>query len=917
MKKGLSLLALLLTILILHQDFLFAVPAENQIDRQKLQAAPGYFFPSVTELQRFFRDSDQDGRGNAALDTLAETRPAGYVSDSSDCDDSNPNRFRKTPRPFISLVGGGTSFCAGETATIQVLLPDSTFTYLWSTGIEGLNLSTQVVDSAGPYFVAAAADSGCPAVSDSLILSEVTQLPVTAGISVSPSSTICTGTSVSFFPSITGGGSDPFYEWYVNDLFVETGSNFTTDSLKNGDQVQLILTTSTGCGNPVVALSSKITMAVEDSIRARAGTDTTVCGTDYVLQGNALGFWTVIGGGAVIQNPSSATTTVSGLAASGNQFVWTIAGGTCPESKDTLELASVEPTIADAGFDRILCASSSSLQGNGIPGEGAWSLISGNILLVDSLNPSTPFTDLAEGNTILEWKISATAFCPESRDTVILSREAVPSPALAGSDQSICDSSAQLAATEPLVGQGTWSVLSGGGVLSRADSSVSSISNLPEGITILLWSVSNGLCPARTDSLRLEVAFPRKASAGTDQILCDSSATLEGNNPVSGAGSWFILSGAGTLADSSLPNTLVNNLGIGENFLVWTLDNGACDSDQDTVKITRELSPGISLAGEDREVCGNALSLAANFPAVGTGQWNVLSGTAVVSDSLNPLAQLSGSENSVIRLEWQISNGTCVSSRDTVQISLYGPPSAPLAGPDQVACSSDAFLLAQSPQSGSGRWRVLSGSSLLADSLATGTAVSNLAEGLNSFEWKVQNGVCPPLYDTVSVSRFAGSISLGSDTLLCEGENFTLSLSGSYQNILWSDGSTGSSLLVNSPGLYFVQANGPGGCPLSDSILVTYTICTPVRPDQSAGPSCLIFPNPFEDQFGISLRAWAAGPVNYRIVSATGSEVCSGEFRAGTGNSFHPIKTGSLAPGLYILEIRSAILNERVRIQAR
>ena len=874
--------------------------------------------PSVTELQRYFRDSDQDGRGNAGSDTLADSQPAGFVLDSTDCDDNNPLRFRQTPKPVIRLAGGGTAFCEGETGVLQVVSPDSSFVYAWSTGSEGVNLSTQEVDSGGSYFVIATADSGCLAVSDSLTLTQVNQLIVKASISISPASSICTGTKVSFNPTIAGGGNDPFYEWFLNDLFVETSEVYSTDSLKNGDQIQLILTSSAGCGVPIVAFSEKITMTVEDSLKANAGSDTTACGQDYVLQGNASGFWSVIGGNAQIQDSASATTLVSGLSATGNRFVWTISGGTCPESKDTVEINSVEPTFADAGFDRILCASSGTLQGSGIQGEGIWTLVSGNVSLEDSLNPNSPFSNLAEGSTVLEWKIFASQFCPETRDTVELNREVAPSQAVAGSDQNICDSSAQLSAVEPLAGQGSWSILSGGGIISRADSSVTSIDSLPEGVTILLWSVSNGICPASTDSLRLEVAFPREASAGSDQILCDSSVTLAGNEPGFSGGTWFILSGAGTLADSSLPNTVVSNLGIGENLLVWTLENGACDSDQDTVKITRELSPGISIAGEDLEICGSSASLNANFPAVGSGRWNVISGLATLSDSLNPLSQLSGLENSVTSLEWVISNGlTCPSSRDTVEVRLFGAPSQPQAGNDLNACSADAFLLAQSPQTGSGSWKVLAGTAQLTDSLSPGTAVNNLSVGANSFEWRVENGVCPSLADTLIVTRFNDSIFLGPDTILCNGEILDLSLSGVFQNIQWSDGSSGNSLTIDSAGLYFVQANGPGGCLLSDSIEIGYTICTGNKGLAKSELSIRVFPNPFQDAFELSVSGASDEQMSYRLTSINGAEILKGELSSPAGYFSGKIITGTLPPGLYLLEIRSASIIHRERVQIR
>ena len=60
---------------------------------------------------------------------------------------------------------------------------------------------------------------------------------------------------------------------------------------------------------------------------------------------------------------------------------------------------------------------------------------------------------------------------------------------------------------------------------------------------------------------------------------------------------------------------------------------------------------------------------------------------------------------------------------------------------------------------------------------------------------------------------------LGEDTTLCLGETINLSLNSTYISYLWSDGSTGSSLSVDSEGIYWVDVELNCGV-IRDSIVV-------------------------------------------------------------------------------------------------
>ncbi len=70
------------------------------------------------------------------------------------------------------------------------------------------------------------------------------------------------------------------------------------------------------------------------------------------------------------------------------------------------------------------------------------------------------------------------------------------------------------------------------------------------------------------------------AFAGEDQVYCahqTSTTQLDADAATSTAsGSWTRLSGSGTIVDPTAHNTVVNDLALGDNWFVWTVDNGAC-----------------------------------------------------------------------------------------------------------------------------------------------------------------------------------------------------------------------------------------------------------------------------------------------------------------------------------------------------
>ncbi len=108
------------------------------------------------------------------------------------------------------------------------------------------------------------------------------QVIPSVSVAVNPGQSVCQGTNVTFTSTPANGGSTPAYQWTINGINVG-GANaavFSTNTLLQGDQVAVIMTSSDPCANPLTASSTAITMTVNDLVIPSVGitsTATTVC----------------------------------------------------------------------------------------------------------------------------------------------------------------------------------------------------------------------------------------------------------------------------------------------------------------------------------------------------------------------------------------------------------------------------------------------------------------------------------------------------------------------------------------------------------------------------------------------------------------------------------------------------------------
>lgn len=551
--------------------------------------------------------------------------------------------------------------------------------------------------------------------------------------------------------------------------------NATVTNLNTGLNTFIWTVTVPGC-NPVQdAIDINVTAAVSV---ADAGSDQQLCGSSTNL--NALapvvgtGVWTLVSGSGTFTDAASNTSIVNGLSIGSNVFEWTVSAAGCPSTTDqvTIIIDAFIPT-SNAGTDQTLCTPTTQLAANvADPGAtGTWTVVAGSPAFSDVNSNTSTVNNLAVGVNTLIWTVLNPA-CSAVSDTVLITVANALSAADAGADQQICSTDGALNATVPAVGIGSWTLVSGTGVITDPSANNSTVSGLGLGTNVFEWTISGAGCPSNADQITIVVnAITATADAGTDIALCGNAASLSANAAGAGlTGTWISDQAGVTFTDSNDENTNVANLQNGNNILIWTISNSVgCPNSVDTVIVNSVSNPSAASAGSDITSCTANAQVNAVTPTQGAGLWTVFSGTASITNASNPSSTVSGLLPGNVVLVWTVSNAPCPANSDTLSITVLTPLSAAAAGSDASICATQYTMNAIAPTSGTGTWTLLTGNGTIVAATDPLTTITNLAAGVTTFQWTISNGICPDLTDQVSitVSEPPSVASAGGDIQTC------------------------------------------------------------------------------------------------------------------------------------------------------
>jgi PKD repeat protein len=652
----------------------------------------------------------------AANPTLTLTNPGATpvvftyvvtVTNSNNCSATDTVLITVNPLPPVT-VSPNIGICTGSSTTLTAAGAD---TYLWSPAT-GLSSTTGAVVTANPavtttYTVTGTITStGC--FRSASVTVTINPLPVVnAGADIN----VCNNQAPVTLTGTPAGGS-----WSGPNI---TAGGVFTSSGPGIFPVTYTYTNGNGCTNSDVA---QVTVFEETTV-SNAGPDQDLCGTVVSMAANlpviGTGAWSQVSGPntATITAPANPTTTMTGLIPGTYIFRWTISNGPCSSSDNVTVLILPGPTSANAGIDQALCLSANATLTANTPviGSGVWSQVSGPAATINTPgNNVTTVSGLTPGTYVFRWTISYSN-CPPSSDDVQVIIYDNPSTAAAGTDQEICGTNTQLAATPATTGTGVWNLVSGPNTPVIANPALpnSLLSNLVPGVYQLKWSISNGVCPVSEDIVQITVgALPTPSNAGSDQTLCSATTlTLQGNTPTTGTGTWTQVAGAPvTITNPALPTTTVTGLLPGSYTFQWTITNSVCPPSQDQVIITNYNTIINQINTTPQTLCaGQTLQINGQLPTGGNGiynyQWQQSADGVTWTDIPGATGQnLTYTVNSSLFIRRVVTSLPCTSNSQSVFITVLAAITNNTLNGNQSVCinTAPAAIIGSVPSGGDG-----------------------------------------------------------------------------------------------------------------------------------------------------------------------------------------------------------------------
>jgi hypothetical protein len=673
----------------------------------------------------------------------------------------------------------------------------------WRDAVNNPITSAVVVTNDSYNYELRSASSGCVTTSSLAFTVHQAPTPANAG----PDQNVCatTTTLAGNLPSagagtwaiVSGTGGTIVSPGSPNSVF--NGVSGTTYVL------EWIITTGSTCSVSV----DQVTIAFNAiPSTPNAGGDQIVCNAPVTLGANTpaigTGSWSVVAGaGGTFTNSALPLSGFTGTAGVVYTLRWTITGSCAANYDDVIITINPAPSTSVAGPDQNICGTTATLAANTpSTGTGSWSIISGAGGTVgNTASPTSSFTGLAGTTYTLRWTISS-ASCASSTDDVAITISAAPTVANAGADKNFCGTSIAMTANTPATGTGSWSVVTGGGGSFANTSSSTSIFTGTVGTTYTLrWTISNGSCAPSTDEVAVSlVAAPTAATAGQDQVVCATTATLAANTPVIGTGSWSIISGAGgtVTTPASSVSSFTGSADVAYT-LRWTTTNGVCSASTDdvTISLTNPITP--AQAGADQTKCGSSITLTGNTLSSGTGTWTIVTGSGgTISSPASPSSTFTGVAGSAYTLRWTVSKSGCNPSTDDVNITfLTAPQGTGTISPPADLCAGETATLSVNGFSNtdSYEWSVPSGiSSESSTSSSIDITGGSAPGGTITVTPRNQCGTGTPASITIGVRPLPSvNIILPPSAFVEEAVSFSFSSDNTIQIIEWTLGDGTSS----------------------------------------------------------------------------------------------------------------------------
>ncbi len=473
--------------------------------------------------------------------------------------------------------------------------------------------------------------------------------------------------------------------------------------------------------------------------------------------------------GAIFSNVNDPNATVSGLSLGVNVLTWTLSSGSC-QSYDiddmVVEVSTSPNEQATVTTNAIRICEGTDLNLEALmpsSSNGTWTQVSG--ANANIMNPNSTITNIdysTPGTYNFMWELSTNdcgAFSSANVEVVI---DEIPTEiAEAGVDQNICGSQINLSANTVNLGQGIWT--STAGDIVDPNNPNTTVNNLPPGVHIFTWSLSNGVCvDYSTDQVTITSGdVPNETAQVVNDMISvcadanNGAVNIDAIAPTLSNGDWQQVDGPNlvNITEPSNANTTVTDLEAGQYTFTWTLSSPGCGAfSTATLIVNVDDIPAneIADAGIDQSSCSSTTtSLGATMPSVGTGAWTIFNTIgASLSDVTDPNSEVILVEGENIFV-WSLSNGECLNyQQDTVSIFLTSPSDEAVVLTDDInVCETDLnniTLNAGQVNTATGVWSQATGpiQATLDNPNSTAVNLTDLVPGTYTFQWTLSEGIC-------------------------------------------------------------------------------------------------------------------------------------------------------------------------------
>lgn len=509
-------------------------------------------------------------------------------------------------------------FCSGESITLHTNdYTGNGVSYNWLTPGGSMSIASGTLalnnispDDTGPYRVYVTVN-GCSSDTSGTLSLSVNPVPVAFAGSNAP---VCEGEPLQLFANPSGAA----YQWLgpITSSLQNPVINSADPVLHSG--AYSLVVTRNGCSSAPAVVNVAVNEVPATPMATNSGPACIdIAGTALALSvapGTATpgAFYTWYYNGDPIGSTQSLNLQISDFSPFGSgthAFTVEAAADNCisdPSPPTVAELNTIPTEQANAGQDTSFCIGDTIQLNAEIPSRsaGEWRPMPGSPPAVNIPIPGNPqarVNGVTGGNDyVFIWALSNGACQDFSTDTVLVS-VGKPEEAVISGDRLICaGEELVLEASAPPTGQGEWiqsQIQSEFSVFIDnsldTNTTVSGPGVRPGNTYAFTWVV-NSECGSDSADVFITIADNRP-DAGPDQIACNDfgDAILEAAEPAEGnPGRWSSPDPNVLFANRSNRTTTVSNLAIGDNMVVWTLNDGFCGpSSRDTSIINYQENP--------------------------------------------------------------------------------------------------------------------------------------------------------------------------------------------------------------------------------------------------------------------------------------------------------------------------------------